>query len=324
MTKAIRIHETGGPEVMRWEDIDLGAPGLGQVLVRHTAIGLNYIDTYHRSGLYPLPLPSGLGLEAAGVVEAVSDDVTEFKTGDRIAYGTGPMGAYAEAALVPASNLVPIPNGISDEIAAAALLKGMTAQFLLRQTYPVAAGETILVHAAAGGVGLILVQWAKHLGARVIGTAGSEEKAQLARDHGCDEIILYRETDVAARLRELTSGEGVSVVYDGVGKDTWAASLGSLRPRGMMVSYGNASGAVEPFAPIDLAAHGSLYVTRPTLFHYTATPDALRSTAREAFFVILNGNVKIRIDQTFSLSDAAKAHSALESRATTGATLLLP
>ncbi len=324
MTKAIRIDRTGGPDVMTWSDISVGAPGPGQVLVRHTAVGLNYIDTYHRSGLYPVPLPSGLGLEAAGVVEAIGDGVTTLKPGDRVAYGTGPLGAYSEAALCAADRITKVPDGIDDRTAAAIMLKGMTVQYLVRRTYVVQPGDTVLIHAAAGGVGLIACQWAKHLGATVIGTVGSEDKAALAKAHGCDYPILYRSEDVVARVKEITDGRGVPVVYDGVGKDTWEMSLDCLAPLGTMVSFGNASGAVPAFEPALLAQKGSLFLTRPTLFHYTMTPEDLRRTAEDLFFMVLKGAVSIRIDQTYPLADAAQAHRDLEARQTTGATVLLP
>src|SRR5262245_11826609 len=262
-THAIRFHKTGGPEVLQWEEVDTGTPGAGQVRVRHTAIGLNFIDTYHRTGLYPVSLPSGIGMEAAGVVEEVGQGVSELKPGDRVASGTGPIGAYSESRVMPAEKLLKLPDSIDDRTAAAMMLQGMTTQYLLRRTYRVQAGETILVHAAAGGVGLMLVQWAKHLGATVIGTAGSEETAKLARDHGCDHVILYRQENVAERVRALTNGVGVPVVYDGVGKDTFMGSLDSLKVRGMMVSFGNASGAVPPFDPILLSQKGALFLTRP-------------------------------------------------------------
>ncbi len=324
MVKAIRIHETGGPEVLALEDVAVGAPGPGQILVRHTAIGVNFIDTYHRTGLYPVALPSGLGLEAAGVVDAVGPDVTRPKVGDRVAYASGPLGAYSQAQLCPADRVVRIPDAIGDDTAAAMLLKGLTVQFLLRQTFPVRPGHTVLIHAAAGGVGLMACQWAKHLGATVIGTVGSAEKADLARANGCDHTILYRSEDVAARVKDITGGQGVPVVYDGVGKDTWDMSLDCLAPRGLMVSYGNASGAVPPFAPAVLAAKGSLFVTRPTLFHYASTPEALQAMAEDLMIVIMNGHVSVRVDRTLPLDRAADAHRALEARETAGAIVLKP
>jgi NADPH2:quinone reductase len=292
--------------------------------VKHTAVGVNFIDTYQRSGLYPVPLPSGLGLEAAGVVEAVGENVTELQPGDRVAYCTGPIGSYAEANNVPADRAVKLPPGISDEAAAASLLKGMTAQYLLKRTYAVQPGETILFHAAAGGVGLIACQWAKHLGATVIGTVGSDDKMALAKENGCTHVLNTRNSGWSARVRELTGGNGVPVVYDGVGKETFAGSLDCLAVRGMLVSFGNASGAVPAFEPGILSAKGSLYLTRPTLFHYTRTPQELQETADDLFSVIESGAVKIAIHQRFPLAKARLAHEALHSRATTGATLLIP
>lgn len=321
--KAIRFDRTGGPEVLDFVDVDLPPPGPGQVRVRHTAIGVNFIDTYHRSGLYKLPLPSGLGSEAAGVIEALGSGVTSLKAGDRVAYA-GTLGAYAEANNVPADKLVRLPADISDEAAAAAMLKGMTAQYLLMRTYAVNPGETILWHAAAGGVGLIACQWAKHLGVTVIGTVGSENKVELARENGCMHVLNTATDDWVKRVREITNGEGVSVVYDSIGKDTWNGSLDCLAVRGMMVSFGNASGAVPAFEPGILSAKGSLYVTRPTLMHYTRNARELQETADDLFAVIASGVVKIQINQRFRLADAAKAHDALHSRATTGATILIP
>jgi NADPH2:quinone reductase len=321
--KAIRFHETGGPEMLKYEDVDLAAPGPGQVRVRHTAIGVNFIDTYHRSGLYKLPLPSGLGSEAAGVVDALGAGVTTLKTGDRVAYA-GALGAYAEANNVGADKLVKLPDGVSDETAAAAMLKGMTVQYLLKRTYPVQRGQTILFHAAAGGVGLIAGQWAKHLGVSVIGTVGSDEKIALAQAHGYAHVLNTRREDWALRVREITGGAGVPVVYDSIGKDTWSGSLDCLAVRGMMVSFGNASGAVPAFEPGILSAKGSLYLTRPTLFHYTRDARELQETADDLFAVIASGAVKIEVRQRFKLADAAKAHDALHSRATTGATILIP
>jgi NADPH:quinone reductase len=322
--KAIRFSQTGGPEVLHLEDVDLPPPGKGEVTVRHRAIGLNYIDTYHRSGLYPVPLPSGIGLEASGTVEAVGDGVTGFKPGDRVAYGSGAVGAYSQMRNYPANRLVKIPDSIGDEAAAAMMLKGMTARYLLRATYKVQPGDTILFHAAAGGVGLIAVQWAKALGATVIGTAGSPEKAAIARAHGCDHVIDYRKEDVAKRVRELTGGVGVPVVYDGVGAATVEASLDSLRIRGLLVSFGNASGPVRNFDLGQLSAKGSLYVTRPTLFAYIGTDADFRETADDLIAMVAGGKVKIEVNQRHPLADAAKAHRALESRETTGSTILLP
>ncbi|MGE5475296.1 MAG: quinone oxidoreductase family protein [Bacteroidales bacterium] len=324
MTKAIRIYETGGPEVMRWEDVPDGRPGPGEALVRHTAVGVNFIDVYHRTGLYPVPLPNGLGLEAAGVVEAVGDGVVDLQPGDRVAYAGGPVGAYAERRVIPADRLVPLPHTISDVQAAGMMLKGMTAQYLLRRTFPVAAGDTILVHAAAGGVGLILCQWAKHLGATVIGTVGSEEKAALAKAHGCDHPILYKSEDFAARVRALTNGEGVPVVYDGVGADTFMGSLDCLRPLGMMVSFGQSSGKIPPVDLGILSAKGSLFLTRPTLMTYTAKRPDLIASAAELFDVVKHGFVTIEVGRTRPLSEAADAHRELTARQTTGSTVLLP
>jgi NADPH:quinone reductase len=321
--KAIRFEKTGGPEVLEYKDVELPPPAPGQVCVRHTAIGVNFIDTYHRSGLYKMPLPSGLGGEAAGVVEALGDGVMSLKKGDRVGYA-GPLGAYAEANNVPADRLVKLPDGVSDEVAAAALLKGMTAQYLLLRTYPVKAGQTILLHAAAGGVGTIAAQWAKHLGTHVIGTVGSDDKVTLAKENGCEHVLNMRSEDWVKRVREITKGGGVPVVYDSIGKETWVKSLDCLAVRGMMVSFGNASGAVPPFAPGILSAKGSLYLTRPTLFHYARNHRELQETADDLFDVIAKGIVKVQIHQRFKLADAAKAHEALHSRATTGATILVP
>ena len=323
MTQAIRIHEHGGPEVMKWEAVDVGDPGEKDIRIRHTAVGLNYIDTYHRSGLYKLPLPTVLGREGAGVVEAVGSAVTGLKVGDRVAYGAAPIGAYCEARLIPADRVVDIPANVSDQQAASIMLKGMTAQYLLRRTYAVKAGDTILVHAAAGGVGLMLCQWAKHLGANIIGTVGSEEKGKLAKAHGCDHIINYSREDFAARVAEITGGQKCAAVYDGVGKDTFLKSLDCLRPRGTMASFGNASGKVEPFDLGILAAKGSLYVTRPTLDTHVASREDLVATANELFDVVGRGIVKVEINQTYALKDAAQAHRDLEARKTTGSTVLL-
>ncbi|MGH6876052.1 MAG: quinone oxidoreductase family protein [Rhizomicrobium sp.] len=322
--KAIRFAKAGGPEVLVLEDIDLPPPRAGEVRVRHTAIGVNFIDTYQRSGLYPVSLPSGLGLEGAGMVEALGEGVSNLRTGDRVAYCTGPLGAYAEANNVPADRTVKLPPGIPDEIAAAALLKGMTAQYLLKRTYAVQPGQTILFHAAAGGVGLIACQWAKHLGATVIGTVGSDDKAALAKANGCTHVLNTRMEDWSKRVRDITGGNGVPVVYDGIGKDTFAGSLDSLAVRGMLVSFGNASGAVPPIEPGILSSKGSLYLTRPTLFHYTRTAKELQETADDLFAVIQSGAVKIATNQRFPLAEARQAHEALHSRATTGATILVP
>jgi NADPH2:quinone reductase len=323
MMKAIRFETTGAPDVLQYVDIDLPQPGPGQARVKHTVIGVNFIDTYHRSGLYKLPLPSGLGSEAAGVVESVGPGVTALKPGDRVAYA-GWMGAYAQANNIPADRLVKIPQGISDEIAAAAMLKGMTAQYLLKRTYPVKRGETILFHAAAGGVGLIAGQWAKHLGATVIGTVGSDDKSALARENGYAHVLNSRDSGWPKQVRELSGGRGVPVVYDSIGKDTFAGSLDSLAVRGMLVSFGNSSGAVPAFEPGILSAKGSLYLTRPTLGHYTRTAQELQETADDLFAVIAAGAVRIAVHQRFALADARKAHEALHSRATTGATVLIP
>jgi len=324
-TFAIRIHETGGPEVLRWEPFDPGPPGPGQVRLRHTAIGVNFIDTYHRSGLYALPsLPAGIGVEAAGVIQDVGADIDHFVVGDRVAYVGGPPGAYAETRLYDAHRLIPLPDDIDDEGAAAMLLKGMTVEYLIHRTFPVKAGMTVLWHAAAGGVGLIACQWLAHLGVTVIGTVGSEEKAELARAHGCTHTIDYRREDVAARVRALTDGRGVPVVFDAVGKATLEASLDCLERRGMLVGFGNASGAPEPFDPLVLARKGSLYLTRPTLFDYVATHQELLASAAALFEVVREGAVKIEVRQRWPLQEAAEAHRALESRATTGSTVLDP
>jgi NADPH2:quinone reductase len=323
MTKAIRIHQTGGPEVLKWEDVDVPAPKEGEARIRHTAVGLNYIDTYHRTGLYPVKLPCIPGGEAAGVVEAVGEGVTRVAVGDHVAYSGG-FGAYAEANVVAADRVVKLPDGIDTRIAAAVLLKGMTTEALIRRTYPVKAGETVLVHAAVGGVGQIMTQWLKALGAEVIATVGSEAKAEKARELGADHVILYREQDVAAEVRRITGGKGVPVAYDSVGKDTFEGTLGSLARRGLFVSFGNASGPAAPFAPGRLAQAGSLYLTRPTLFDYIVTTEELEASAAALFHVIRSGQVKVEIGQTFALADARKAHEALEGRATVGASLLIP
>ena len=324
MTHAIRIHQHGGPEVMQWETVEVGAPGANEVRVRHTAVGLNYIDTYHRGGLYKIPLPSVIGREAAGVVEVIGSAVTDLKVGDRIAYASAPIGAYCEARLVPADRVVRIPANVSDQQAASIMLKGMTAQYLLRRTYAVKPGDTILFHAAAGGVGLILCQWAKHLGATVIGTVGSDEKATLAKANGCDYVINYSKEEFVARVAEITGGKKCAVVYDGVGKDTFLKSLDCVRPLGMVVIFGNASGATAPFDLGTLAAKGSLYVTRPTLDTYVAKREDLVATANELFDVVGRGIVRIEINQTYPLCDAARAHRDLEARKTTGSTILIP
>ena len=322
MVQAIRFAKTGGPEVLEWQAVDVGKPAQGQVRLRHTAVGLNYIDTYQRSGLYPMPLPSGLGSEAAGVVEEVGPGVSDLKAGDRVAYAGGPLGAYSEARVMPADRLVPVPAGITDQQAAAMMLKGMTAWYLVRRTHEVKKGETILIHAAAGGVGLIVCQWAKALGATVIGTVGSDEKAELARAHGCDHPIVYTRQDFVAEVDRITGGAKLPVVYDSVGKDTFLKSLDCLRPRGTMVGFGNASGAPDPIAPNILAQKGSLFLTRPTLFNYTATRDELQSSADALFDMVGSGKVKVEVKQRFPLREAAEAHRALEARETTGSTVL--
>jgi len=321
MPHAIRVHETGGPEVLKWEEVEVGEPGPGQVRIRQEAAGLNFIDVYHRTGLYPQPLPFTPGVEGAGVIDEVGPGVTDLSVGDRVAYG-GPVGGYAELRLVPADRLVKLPDSISSEQAAAMMLQGMTAEMLLRRVHQVKAGETILVHAAAGGVGLILCQWAKALGATVIGTVGSEEKAELARSHGCDHPIIYTRQDFVAEVDRITGGAKVAVVYDGVGRDTFMKSLDCLHRRGMMASFGNASGAVEPFDALLLARKGSLFLTRPTLYDYTLDPADLQQSARALFDVVESGKVKIEIGQRFALADAAEAHRALEGRKTSGSTVL--
>ena len=324
MTHAIRLHQAGAPELMQWESIALPPPAAGEVRLRHHAIGLNYIDTYHRSGLYPLPLPSGLGQEAAGVVEAVGEGVSAVAVGDRVAYATAPLGAYAEARNVPADVLVPLPDALSFEQGAAMLMQGLTAQYLLRRTYRVQAGDTILVHAAAGGVGTIMCQWAKALGATVIGTVGSEHKAELARANGCDHPIVYTRENFARRVRELTDGEGVPVVFDSIGKDTFMDSLACLRPLGLMVSFGNASGAV-PLVDIGvLARMGSLFLTRPTLFTYAARRSDLLAMASELFDLVVAGTLRVEINQRYALKDVAQAHRDLEGRRTSASSILLP
>ncbi len=323
MPHAMRVYEYGGPEKLRWEQVQVGAPGEGQVLVRNTAVGLNFVDTYQRSGLYPIPLPFTPGAEGAGVVEAVGPKVKEFKVGDRVAYSS-PIGAYAEVLLRPAERLVKIPAGIDDKTAAAMMLKGLTAQYLIRRTYRVKKGDTILMHAAAGGVGQILCQWAKALGATVIGTVGSNEKAALARKAGCKHVIVTSREKFVEQVKAITQGKGVPVVYDGVGKDTFMDSLDCLAPLGLMASFGNASGAVTQFNPGVLAQKGSLFLTRPTLITYTASRAALLSAARELFAVVKSGKVKIAVNQTFPLREAAQAQRDLESRKTTGSTVLIP
>jgi NADPH2:quinone reductase len=324
-TKAIRFHSIGGPEVLRLEEVDVGTPSGGEALIRHTAVGVNYIDVYHRTGLYPVAgPPSGLGMEAAGVVEAVGPGVTDVAVGDRVAYAMSPIGAYTERRLMPVALLVRVPDGVSDEHAAAMMLKGLTAQYLLRRTHCVRPGETILFHAAAGGVGLIACQWAKHLGARVIGTAGSDEKAALALANGCDEVIVYTRENFADRVRGLTGGAGVPVVYDSVGKATFEGSLDCLAPLGLMVSFGNASGPVPPVNLAVLAQKGSLFLTRPTLATYVARREDLLAAAAELFAVVAAGAVTIHIGHRYRLAEAAAAHRDLEARNTTGSIVLLP
>lgn len=323
MTHAIRIHEHGGPENLRWEKVEIGAPGRGEVRLRHTAVGLNYIDVYHRTGHYPNPLPLTLGVEGAGEVTVIGEGVTDLKVGDRVAYA-GPIGSYAEERLIPADRLVKLPDAISDETAAAMMLQGMTAEYLLRRTYRVGKETTLLFHAAAGGVGLIACQWAAHLGATIIGTVGSAEKAKLAKEHGCAHVIDYRKEDFAARVKEITGGKGVDVVYDGIGKATFPASLDCLMPRGLWVSFGQASGALPPIDFAILSQKGSLYATRPTLFTYVANRAELLDSANALFDVVASGAVRIPVNQRFRLADAADAHRALEARETTGSTILIP
>ena len=324
MAKAIRFHKAGGPEVMQLEEVALGEPAAGQARLRQTAIGVNFIDTYHRSGLYPMPLPSGLGSEAAGVVEAIGPGVTGLKVGDRVAYTGNPVGSYADARLYPAERLVKLPDGITDQQAACMMLKGMTVQYLIHRTFKAKAGETVLWHAAVGGVGLIACQWLKALGVSVIGTVGSDEKVALAKKAGCAHVINYSTENFTQRVKEITGGKGVPVVYDSVGKSTWEGSLDCLQPRGMMVSFGNASGAVPPVNIGILAQKGSLFLTRPTLVNYTATPADLEETAKSLFDVVASGKVKIDVTGTYKLADAQQAHRDLEGRKTTGSIILVP
>lgn len=326
MSHAIRFHQTGGPEVLRWEEVALAEPAANEARVAHAAVGLNFIDIYYRTGRYPISLPSGIGLEGAGVIEAIGTDAaaTGLKPGDRVAYAGGPVGAYATARNIPADRLVKLPDGIDFKTAAAMMLQGMTAQYLLRRTYRVQPGDTILIQAAAGGVGLIVCQWAKALGARVIGTVSSDTKAELARAHGCDHPIVYTREDFVARVKEITGGDGVAVVYDSVGADTFTKSLDCLRPLGMMVTFGQSSGPVPPVDTQDLSKRGSLFLTRPSLFAYTAKRADLVASARELFDVVSSGQVKIEVNQTYALKDAAQAHIDLEARKTTGSTVLLP
>jgi NADPH:quinone reductase len=321
MPKAIRLHENGGPEVLKWEEVELGAPGPGQALVRHHAVGLNFMDVYFRTGLYKQPLPASLGIEAAGVVEAVGPGVTEVQPGDRVAYASGPTGAYSEARIMPAAVLVKLPDAISFEQAAAMMLQGMTVQYLFKRTYKLQPGQTILFHAAAGGVGLIACQWAKALGVTMIGTVGTDEKAALARAHGCPHVIVTSRENITERVKEITRGEGVPVVYDSIGKDTWTASLDCLQPFGMMVTFGAASGPIPPFNPAELASRGSLYLTRPTLVTYVAKRSDLEATAKDLFDMVGSGRLKIDINQRYPLREAARAHRDLEARKTTGSTI---
>ena len=322
MPHAIRIHENGGPEVLKWEEVDVGDPRPGQVKIRQEAVGLNFIDVYHRTGLYKQELPFTPGVEGAGVVEAVGPDVTTLEPGDRVAYA-GPIGGHAEERLIDAGRLVKLPDAISSEQAAGMMLQGLTAHMLLRGVHRVQPGETILVHAAAGGVGLIMCQWAKALGATVIGTAGSDEKAELARAHGCDHPVVYTRQDFVAEVERITEGAKLPVVYDGVGRDTFMKSLDCLHRRGMMVSFGNASGPVEPFPPTLLAQKGSLFLTRPTMYDYVATREELETAAKDLFDMVASGKVKIEVKQSFALKDAAEAHRALEARKTSGSTVLI-
>ena len=324
MTKAIRFHKTGGPEVMQLEEVAVGEPAAGQARIRQTAIGVNFIDTYHRSGLYPMPLPSGLGSEAAGVIEAVGPGVAGLKPGDRVAYTGNPVGSYAEARLYPADRLVKIPEAVTDQQAACMMLKGMTVQYLIHRTFKPKPGDTVLWHAAVGGVGLIACQWLKALGVNVIGTVGSDAKVALAKKAGCAHVINYSTENFTQRVKEITGGKGVPVVYDSVGKSTWEGSLDCLQPRGMMVSFGNASGAVAPVNIGILAQKGSLYLTRPTLVNYTATRTDLEETAKSLFDIVASGKVKIEVTGAYKLADAAKAHGDLEGRKTTGSIILVP
>jgi NADPH:quinone reductase len=324
MPSAIRIHQTGGPDVLKFEEVEVGAPAPDEVQVRHTAIGLNYIDVYDRTGLYPMQLPAGLGREAAGVVTARGKKVRDIRVGDRVAYVSSTTGAYSEVRNVPADRVVKVPNGISDQQAAAIMLKGMTAQYLVRRTYRVKRGDFVLAHAAAGGVGLLLGQWAKALGATVIGVVGSDAKAELARKHGYKHVLISGRDEIASSVKKLTKGLGAHVVYDAVGKDTFSESLDSLRPLGMMVSFGNASGPVPAFDPLELSRRGSLFFTRPTLYHYIARREDLLASAKELFAAVKSKKVKVRVDQTYPLKAAAQAHTDLEARKTTGSTVLVP
>jgi NADPH:quinone reductase len=324
MSKAVRIHQTGGPEVLQYEEVEIGAPAPNEIQVRHAAIGVNFIDVYDRTGLYPQALPCVLGREAAGVVTALGKKVRDFRVGDRVAYVMPQPGAYSELRNVPADRAVKVPKGISDQEAAAIMLKGMTAQYLLRRTYRVNRGDAVLVTAAAGGVGLLLSQWAKSLGATVIGVVGSDAKADIARKHGCKHVLISGRDEIAANVKKLTKGVGVAVAYDGVGKDAFMESLDSLRPLGMMVTFGNASGPVPAVSPLELSKRGSLFLTRPTLFHYIAKREDLLATAKDLFAAVKSKAVRVRVQQTYALKDAAKAHEDLEARRTTGSTVLIP
>ena len=324
MVKAVRVHSYGGPEALSVDEIEVGAPGPGEVLVRHTAVGLNFIDTYHRSGLYKLErLPHTLGVEGAGIIEAAGAEVTDLAPGDRVAYA-GSIGSYCEMRVMDAGRLVKLPDGIGDQQAAAMMLQGMTVRYLIRRVHEIAPGETVLIHAAAGGIGLIFCQWAKHLGATVIGTVSSDQKAALAEAHGCDHPIVYTREDFVARVRQLTDGAGVPVVYDAVGQETWQGSLDCLAPKGLMVSFGNASGPAPAFTVLDLMARGSLFVTRPVLAHYTASREDLLESANDLFDVVASGAVKIEINQRYALGEAEDAHRDLEGRRTTGSSILIP
>jgi NADPH:quinone reductase len=324
MVKAIRFDKTGGPDVMKWVDVDVGDPGAGEIRIRQHAVGLNYIDVYFRNGLYPLPLPGGLGMEAAGEVVAVGEGVTLFKPGDRVAYAERPPGAYAQERVMPAAKVVKIPDALGYDEAASVMLQGLTAQYLLRRTYHVKAGDTILIQAAAGGVGLFVCQWAKALGATVIGTVSSDEKAEIAKAHGCDHPIVYTRENFTKRVREITNGAGVPVVYDSIGKDTFIASLDCLAPLGLFVTFGNSSGPLPPIDSQELASRGSLYFTRPTLFSYIGKRSDLEAMSAELFDVLVSGKVKTSVNQRYALADVAKAHEDLEARRTTGSTILVP
>ena len=324
MVKAIRIHEPGGPDVLRYEDVEVPAPGVGEVLLQQKACGLNYIDVYQRMGVYPLSYPATIGMEGMGVVEAVGEGVSAFKPGDRVAYADNPPGAYAEARVMPSDRLVKLPDDIDDQTAAAMMLQGMTVEYLIRRTFKVNKGDTVLFHAAAGGVGLIACQWLNHIGATVIGTVGSAEKAELAKAHGCHHTINYRSEDFVTRVKELTDGKGVPVVYDSVGKDTFDGSLDCLKPRGTMVLFGAASGPVPPFDPNVLAKKGCLYLTRPSLMVYNKEREELEACAAALFAMVTSGKGKIEVNQTYPLSETAQAHRDLEARKTTGSTVLLP